>query len=49
MQGPTPPAGRRFGSSGAWTPTLLNLVVLIAIEIGAYIALRWTFRAVHGG
>jgi len=32
-----------------WTPTVVNLLVLIALEIGAYIALRYAFRSVHAG
>jgi hypothetical protein len=35
--------------NGGYTPTAVNLLVLIALEIGAYIALRWAFRTVHGG
>lgn len=50
MQGPkgasvTAPAR----APGSWTPTVANLVVLIGIEIVAYIALRWAFRTAHGG
>jgi hypothetical protein len=41
-------AGVARGGSG-WTPTVANLVVLIALEIVAYIALRWAFRTAHGG
>jgi hypothetical protein len=36
------------GNSG-WTPTVSNLVVLIALEIAAYMALRYAFRTAHGG
>ena len=37
-------------SSGTgWTPTVANLIVLIALEIAAYCALRWAFRTAHGG
>jgi hypothetical protein len=39
------PAGR----AGGWTPTVANLIVLIALEIAAYCALRWAFRTAHGG
>lgn len=35
--------------AGGWTPTVANLIVLIALEIVAYIALRWAFRTAHGG
>ena len=44
------PAGAGTGQrAGGWTPTVANLVVLIALEIAAYIALRWAFRTAHGG
>lgn len=38
-------------ASGAktWTPTVVNLAVLVVLEIAAYIALRWVFRSAHGG
>lgn len=35
--------------AGTWTPTVANLVVLIALEIVAYCLLRYAFRTVHGG
>lgn len=35
--------------NGGWTPTVANLVVLVALEIAAYCALRWAFRTAHGG
>ena len=41
---------RRGGSNGgAWSPTVLNLLVLIAVEIGIYIGLRMLFKTAHGG
>lgn len=36
-------------NESGWTPTLVNLFVLIALEIAAYVALRWAFRTAHGG
>lgn len=36
-------------SGRGWTPTVANLMVLIALEIAAYCALRWAFRTAHGG
>lgn len=39
----------RINSATGWTPTVSNLVVLIALEIAAYCALRWAFRTTHGG
>ena len=41
-----PVAGRQ---GGGWTPTAANLLVLIGLEIVVYVALRYTFRIVHGG
>lgn len=38
---------RRAGTG--WTPTVANLLVLIALEIVAYCLLRYAFRTVHGG
>jgi hypothetical protein len=32
-----------------WTPTAVNLLVLVGLEIVIYVALRYTFRIVHGG
>lgn len=32
-----------------WTPTVANLIVLVALEIAGYCALRWAFRTAHGG
>lgn len=46
MAGPT---GTVTSNGKGWTPTTLNLVVLIGLEIIAYCALRWAFRAAHGG
>jgi hypothetical protein len=34
---------------GLWTPTVGNLLVLVALEIGAYAGLRYFFRRAHGG
>lgn len=46
MQGPH---GADSGTTGGSHPTVLFLVVLVVMEIGAYAALRWAFRSVHGG
>lgn len=43
------PSVKAGGGNGAWTPTMVNLAVLIALEIGGYIALRYAFRSAHGG
>lgn len=42
-------AGTSAASPKAWSPTVANLLILVALEIGAYIALRWAFRNAHGG
>jgi hypothetical protein len=49
-------AGPRGGTMTApvrgqatWSPTVANLLVLIALEIVAYCVLRYAFRTVHGG
>lgn len=49
MAGPTSAEQINRASTGGWTPTVANLVVLLALEIGAYCALRWAFRTAHGG
>lgn len=36
-------------AAGAWSPTVGNLVVLIALEIIGYCLLRYAFRTAHGG
>jgi len=36
-------------NASGWTPTVANLVVLVALEIVAYCVLRWAFRTAHGG
>jgi hypothetical protein len=41
------PAGG--GGAGQWHPTVMNLMVLIALEVVAFGALRWAFRSAHGG
>jgi len=40
-------AGPRVAAG--YTPTAANLLVLIALEILAFLALRYAFRTVHGG
>lgn len=47
--GPKGAGSRPLFKSDGWTPTVSNLVVLVALEIGAYVALRWAFRTAHGG
>lgn len=42
-----PAPGAAAGSG--WTPTVVNLLVLIGVEIVAYCLLRWAFRSAHGG
>lgn len=49
MAGPSGAGTRPLFKSDGWTPTVSNLIVLVALEIGAYVALRWAFRTAHGG
>lgn len=35
--------------SNVWHPTVVNLLVLVVLEIGAYAGLRYAFRQFHGG
>lgn len=49
MAGPRSANVTAPASTVGWTPTVANLVVLIALEIVAYCALRWAFRTAHGG
>lgn len=34
--------------SGAWHPTVVNLLVLVALELAAYSVLRYVFREALG-
>jgi hypothetical protein len=49
MAGPKGAGTRPLFNSEGWTPTVSNLVVLVFLELLAYVALRWAFRAAHGG
>jgi len=49
MAGPKGAGTRALFNSDGWTPTVSNLVVLVFLELGAYVALRWAFRTAHGG
>ena len=49
MAGPRGANLTATSSSTGWTPTVSNLVVLVALEIAAYCLLRWAFRTAHGG
>lgn len=37
------------GNAKTWHPTVVNLLVLVVLEIGAYALLRFSFRQFHGG
>lgn len=39
----------RVRGGATWTPTVANLVVLVALEIVAYCLMRYAFRTAHGG
>lgn len=49
QMGPKGAGSRPLINKEGWTPTVSNLVVLIALEMGAYVLLRWVFRTAHGG
>lgn len=50
MAGPRGAGGTvSMGALGQWHPTVINLVVLVFLELGAYVALRYVFRHAHGG
>lgn len=49
MAGPKGSGSRALFSADGWTPTVSNLCVLVLLELGAYVALRWAFRTAHGG
>lgn len=49
MAGPKGAGSRALFNSDGWTPTVSNLLVLVLLEIGAYMLLRWAFRTAHGG
>lgn len=49
MAGPKTAERISLFGGGQWSPTVANLLVLIALEIVAYCALRYAFRTVHGG
>lgn len=37
------------GGMGDWHPTVVNLLVLLALELVAYAGLRYLFRTALGG
>jgi hypothetical protein len=50
MAGPRGAGGSPSAKAmGQWHPTVINLVVLVLLELGGYVALRYAFRHVHGG
>jgi len=49
MAGPKGAGSRALFNDSGWTPTVSNLCVLVLLEIGVYVALRWAFRTAHGG
>lgn len=49
MAGPKSAERVRAPRESGYTPTVVSLLVLIALEIGAYLALRYAFRTAHGG
>lgn len=49
MAGPAGAGTRRVSLPEGWTPSVANLLIIITLELAAYAALRWAFRAAHGG
>lgn len=49
MAGPKGAGTRSLFNSEGWTPTVSNLIVLVALELAAYVVLRYVFRTAHGG
>lgn len=42
-------AGTVPARKNGFTPSVLYLLVLVGVEIGAYCLLRYAFRGAHGG
>lgn len=36
-------------NNDGWHPTVVNLLVLVVLEVGAYALMRYAFRGFHGG
>lgn len=36
-------------ATGTFSPTVVNLLILVGVEVAAYIALRMIFKTAHGG
>lgn len=49
MAGPSGTGVRSALNVTTWHPTVVYLLCLIVLEIGAYALLRYSFRAFHGG
>lgn len=45
---PVTAASRGVGRGG-FTPTVASLLILIGLELAAYVGLRYAFRIAHGG
>lgn len=49
MAGPKGAGTRPLWNAEGWTPTVTNLIILVLLELGAYVVLRYAFRSAHGG
>jgi hypothetical protein len=49
MPAPNGSGVRNALASNTWHPTVINLMILVVLEVGAYALLRYSFRQFHGG
>lgn len=49
MAGPKGAGTRALFNAEGWTPTVTNVVVIVALELALYVVLRYVFRTAHGG
>lgn len=49
MAGPKGAGSRALFNAEGWTPTVTNVVIIVALELAIYCVLRYVFRTAHGG
>lgn len=49
MAGPKGAGTRALFNAEGWTPTVTNVVIIVALELAIYCVLRYVFRTAHGG
>jgi hypothetical protein len=49
MAGPKGAGTRALFNAEGWTPTVTNVVIIVALELALYCVLRYVFRTAHGG